>query len=304
MAGLFDKHRLALRQVRDGRTPPGLDPKVVTSWNGMAIAALSQGYAVSGDRKYLDGAVKAAEYLLKNHRREDGSLWRTSSDGRLTAEGILDDYAFLADGLLELYQVSGQVKYLATSRQLIDFVLEHFDRPEGGFFMSRAEVEAPLGRRVDFFDSVEPCGNSVMMVNLVKLSALTGETRYHQRAQNDLDRLSDLLDRAGLEMAWWFDAARRITGPYYDVVIVGEKVGQAETGLARTLLERLPAGAVVSQLPEGAIDPQLAQLAPALEGKTAIDGQPTVYVCQFGTCQAPTQDAAEMMRQVLKGWEK
>ena len=93
--------------------------------------------------------------------------------------------------------------------------------------------------------------------------------------------------------------ARRITGPYFDVVIVGDGAQ-----LASSLLERLPASAVVSQLPAGKIDPQLARLAPALEGKVAIDGRPTAYVCEFGTCQAPTQDAAEMMRQVLKGWEK
>ena len=301
---LFNQYRANLRAARDKRTPPGLDPKVVTSWNGLAIASLAQGYAVTRQEKYLAGAQKAADFLLKKHRRDDGSLWRTSSDGHLAGEGILDDYAFLADGLLELYQVSGQVRYLAAGRQLIDFALEHFGRAEGAFFMSRAEVEAPLGRRVDFFDSVEPCGNSVMMVNLIRLSALTGEAKYHTRAQNDLDGVSDLLDRAGLEMAWWLDAARRVIGPYYDVVIVGEKNGLAEGKLARALMERLPASAVVSQVASGKIDPTLAKLAPALGGKTAIDGKPTAYVCEFGTCQAPTQDVERMMQQAFGGWER
>ena len=299
LAGLFEKYRPALRKAREKRTPPGLDRKIITSWNGLAIASLAQGYAVTGDRKYLEGARQAADFLLTKHRRPDGSLWRSSSAGNHSAEGILDDYAFLADGLLELYQFSGEARYLAAGRQLIDFALEHFGRSEGGFFMSRAEVPAPLGRRVDFFDSVIPAGNSMMFVNLVRLGTLTGETKYHQRAQNDLDRMSDLLGRAGLEMAWWFDAARLITGPYYDVVIVGD-----DHGMARSLMERLPASAVVSQVPAGGADSELIKLAPALEGKVAIDGQPTAYVCEFGTCQAPTHNAEEMIKQTLRGWER
>jgi uncharacterized protein YyaL (SSP411 family) len=298
VGALFDRHRAALRAKRDLRTPPGLDRKVVTSWNGLAITALVQGYAVSGETRYLEGARKAADFLLDQHRRPDGSLWRTTSEGRHAGEGVLDDYAFLADGLLELYQVSGQTRYLAAARQLTDFAIAHFQRPEGGFYLSRAEVEAPLGRRADFFDSVEPAGNSVMMVNLIRLGAVTGETSYHQLARNELDRMSDLLDRAGLEMAWWFDAARRVLGPYHDVVVVGSD------SLARELIQRLPASAVVSVLPVGGADAELLKLAPALEGKTAIDGQPTAYVCHFGTCQAPTGDAQEMLRQALAGWEK
>lgn len=298
LSGLFDKHRPALRTARDQRTAPGLDRKIVTSWNGLTIAALAQGYAVSGDKTYLQGAREAADFLLSEHRRNDGSLWRASSGGRHTGEGILDDYAFLADGLLDLYQVSGQSRYLAAARQLIDYALEHFSGDEGGFYMSAADVQAPLGRRMEFFDSVIPSGNSVMLVNLIRLSALTGQTHYQARAQSDLNRASDLLSRAGLEMAWWFEAVMKSTEPFYDVVIAADDV--IDDALSRTLLSHLPANAVVSLVPAEGADKQRLKLAPALKGKVALDDQATAYVCEFGTCQAPTGDVSEMMKQLTK----
>lgn len=302
VAGLFDLYRAPLRLARDRRTPPGLDRKVVTAWNGLTIAALAQGYAVSGDRRYLEGARQAADFLLREHRRPDGSLWRTSSEGRPSGEGVLDDYSFLADGLLELYQVSGGTAYLAAARELADFALEHFDRPEGGFFMSRAEVAAPLGRRVDYFDSVTPSGQSMMYEVLVKLAAMTGETRYLDRAHRDLDRMSDLLERAGLEMAWWCDAARKVLGPFHGVVVAGD--GAAAEEMAHRLLQLLPPGAVVCRVPAAGADATLLAAAPALAEKTAVDGQPTAYVCEYGACQAPTTDAEVMVRQAMAGWEK
>ena len=301
LEALLDRHRLELRQVRDKRTPPGLDKKIITSWNGLAIASLAQGYAVTGDKKYLDGARKAADFLLKNHRNKDGSLLRASSEGRTRGEGILDDYAFLADGLLEIYQVSGETKYLKAARELIDYARAEFRREEGGFYMASAGVDSPLGRRVDYFDSVIPSGMAVMFTTMIELSAITGETKYLNEVKDDLARWSDLLDRAGLEMAWWFDAGARLIGPYHDVVIAGDP---ADGALTRAFLAQLPASAVVSLIPAGGADKELLSLAPALEGKKAVDGEPTAYVCEFGICQAPTGDPEKMRVQLLAGWRK
>ncbi len=299
LQALFAKHREALRTARDKRTPPGLDRKIVTSWNGLAITALAQGYAVSGEDRYLEAARAAADFLLTEHRRPDGSLWRSSSEGQMSGEGILDDYTILAEGLIELYQVSGEARYLAAARELVDHALAHFDRPEGGYFLTPAEGEAPLGRRVDYFDSVEPSGSGVLVNTLIKLSALTGQSSYRDRAIATLDQVSSLLDRAGPEMAWWFDAARKVNSPYYDVVIAGD--GDA---MARLLMELLPASAVISRVPAKGGGEDLLELAPALKGKTAVDGKPTGYVCRFGTCQAPTGDGRELVKQVMAGWKR
>ena len=301
--GLFDRHREALRKVRDQRTPPGLDRKIITSWNGLTIASLAQGYAVTGNEKYLDGARRAADFLLTTHRRDDGTLWRASNNGQVSGEGILDDYAFLADGLLELYQVSGEVKYLAAARELTDHAREDFKREGAGFYMASSRADAPLGRTVDYFDSVIPSGNAIMFRNLVKMAALTGETVYLTEAREGLNGWSGLLDRGGLELAGWLDAVACIVGPYYDVVIAGDD-DEASQRLRRAFLSRLPASAVLSSVPAAGADAELLALAPALAEKKAIDGAGTAYVCEFGTCLAPTGDVDKMLAQVLAGWKK
>jgi uncharacterized protein YyaL (SSP411 family) len=130
---------------------------------------------------------------------------------------------------------------------------------------------------------------------------LTGETKYLNEVKKDLALWSDLLDRAGLEMAWWFDAGARLIGPYHDVVIAGDS---ADGALTRSVLEQLPASGVVSLIPAGGADKELLALAPALEGKKAVDGVPTAYVCEFGVCQAPTSDPGQMQEQMLQGWRK
>jgi len=298
ISGLFAKHRDQMRAVRDQRTPPDLDPKVVTSWNGLTIASLAQGYAVTGDRKYLTGAHRAADYLLATHRRTDGTLWRASNNGQVSGEGILDDYAFLADGLLELYQVAGERRYLVAARELIDLARTDFQREGPGFYLASSRVEAPLGRPVEFFDSVIPSGNAIMFRDLVKLGALTGETIYLTEARAGLDGWSGLLNRGGLELAGWLDAVACLVGPYYDVVIAGDEDG----ALARAFLAQLPASAVLSQVPAAGPDAALLAVAPALEEKKALNGEATAYVCEFGTCHAPTTDPAVMMAQVRQGW--
>jgi len=303
LAGLPAKHRAALRRIRDERTPPGLDPKVVVSWNGLVLESLAQATALTGRPEYLAAAERAAAFLLETHRRKDGSLWRTSVDGATSGQGILDDYAFFAAALLEMYQVSGDERWLREARLLVDHARDGFARPEGGWYLSAADVVAPLGRTVEYFDSVEPSGNAAMFNVLIDLAALTGETTYHREASAGLASWGGLLEKGGVEVAWWFEAAGKLLWPYFDVVIAGEAGDTGAEALRQTYLRRLPAGAVLSAVPYGGADESLLELAPALAGKTAMEGKATAYVCEFGTCQAPTTDGARMMEQVMVGWE-
>ncbi len=290
LAGLFPQHRPALREARDRRVAPGLDRKVVTAWNGLAIVALAQGFAATGEHAYLTAARDAADFLLLQHRRADGGLWRTSCEGRLAGEGVLDDYAFLIQGLIELFQVDGAPRYLQAARELTEHVLARFKRAEGGFYLSDDEVAAPLGRRVEYFDSVEPSGNAVMLDNLVRLGAITGEGRFPEQARRDLDSISDLLERMGLEMSAWCTAGRQLISPFYAVVMAGD-----DPEPARSLRRRLPANAVICQVPAAGVSEELAGLAPALAGKKAAEGgATTAHVCDFAACHEPTGDADQL----------
>ncbi len=304
LAQLFARHRETLRMVRAGRTPPGLDRKIVASWNGLVLASLAQATAATGDPRWLQAADRAADHLLQVHRQQDGALWRTSEDGVTAGQGVLDDYAFVAAGLLEIYKASGEVRRLGQARELADYARAHFAREAGGWHLSSAAVDAPLGRSVEYFDSVEPSGNAAMLNLLIDLGALTGETAYLDEARATLAVCGGLLERAGPELAWWLEAAGKLLWTYHDVVIAGAP-GAADTEALRTaFLRPLTPGAVLAVVPAAGPDAQLLALAPALAGKTAVGGRATAYVCEFGTCQAPTADAAVMLQQLMAGWEK
>jgi len=295
LAGLFARHRETLRRVRSERTPPGLDPKVVMAWNGLVLESLAQATALTGKPEYLAAAVDAAEHLLKVHKRDDGTWWRTSVAGKTSGEAILDDYAFLAAAFLEMHQVSGDLRWLAEARELVDVVRRDFAREEGGWFVSSSRVEAPLGRSIEYYDSVEPAGMSAMYVVLLDLAALTGETMYRTAAELELESWGGLLERTGSDLAWWFEAVDRIVWPHYDVVIA---VDSGSDELVEAYLRLLPANAVLARVAPGGPSKAQLDLAPALAGKKAIDGRATAYVCEFGTCQAPTTEAEVMLRQL------
>lgn len=209
-AQAFERHRPTLRAVRDQRTAPGLDEKVVTSWNGLVIKALAQ--AAAKRPAYLKAAEEAADYLLENHRDKRGDLTRSSTAGRVAGDAVLDDYANLIDALLEIHKANGSPERLQEARELTDRVLRDFIRPEGGFFQTAEHQSAPLGRRVDPFDNVTPCGNSVMLHNLAYLAAETGEASYRSAAMKSLEQTAGLLNRAPFEMPWTCAALRTLLG--------------------------------------------------------------------------------------------
>ncbi len=301
-AALFTKYRRQLRTARDQRTRPGLDPKVLTAWNALTISSLAQAYAVTGRDEYLAGAVQAADYLLKIHGRKDGSLWRTSDGGRPAGEGILDDYALLASALLDVFQVSDdpqlQTRYLGQARALLDFARKEFVRAEGGYFMSRDQVTAPLGRPLDTFDNVTPSGQAAMYQALITVAAITGETVYRDEARDDLGRWTGLIGRAGIETAWMCDAISKIIAPYFDVAIAGNPGHQDTATLRSAVLARLPVNAVLTTSGASGPDRRLLALAPALEGKKAVDGKAMAYVCEFGVCRQPTPEVGIMLGQL------
>jgi len=302
VAALFDTHRQALYDRRAERVRPGLDRKLVTAWNGMALSAIARGYAVLGDARYLEAARLAADRLWELHRDAQGRLCRASTGGMRSGDGIVDDYALLAGGLLDLYQAGGQAKYLRWARELLATARASFADPEGGFFMTAEDGEAPLGRRVDLFDSVEPSGASAMLHALLRESALTGEAGGRALVGEILARHGDLLVRAGLEMAWWADAVSLYHGPHYDVVIAGDPAAAGTRALREAYWRLDPSFAVLSSVPAAGPDADAAALLPGTRGKTAVDGAPAAYVCRFGACEAPATAAAKLQAQLRGEW--
>jgi len=303
-AGLLDKWRDALHQHRALRTAPGLDRKVVTAWNGLAIDAFALGYRVYGDERYLSAAEGAAEYLWQTHRGADGSLKRASTGGQASGAGILDDYGMLAGGLLSLYESTGDAQHLEHALTLLDYARTHFSHPAAGFYLTADGVETPLGRQVEVFDSVEPSGNAALLAALIRAGAVTGNSEYSDDVERTLKVYAAELAAAGLEMAAWQDVALLKLNPYYSVMIAGDAADPRTQELLTAASQTAAPYALIVQLPESGAIADLLELMPTAEDRRAVDGAPVAYVCQFGSCQAPTNDAATLKRQLQAGWKR
>jgi uncharacterized protein YyaL (SSP411 family) len=303
LSGLFAKHRANLRAYRDRRPAPALDEKVVTAWNALTVSALAQGAMVTGADRYRDAAVAAVDFLWDRHRTEDGRLMRASNRGKLVGKGILDDHAYLAAALIDLFQCTADPEYLARAVELVEVVRRDFRAPDAGFYMTAEGDRTPIGRSIDLFDSVMPSGNAVMLQNLVRLASLTGRQELRREAEGHLDAYAALLGHAQLEMAVWFDAAQMLVGPFYDVVVAGDAEAEETRALVRAVHGRLPSHAVLTVVPANGAPVALVELAPAVAQKTAVDGRPTAYVCQFGSCQEPTSDPDRLVEQLLGAWK-
>jgi hypothetical protein len=183
--------------ARDRRPAPMLDDKVLTSWNGLMIAAYAEGYRVLKDPRHREAAEKAADFLLAKLRTPDGRLLRTYRNGQARLPAYLEDYAFLAHGLLRLHAATGDPRRLAQARALTDRMIADFaDEKAGGFFYTADDHESLLARAKDPNDNALPSGNSVAIRNLVALAAVTGEPRYLDEAGKALDAFSPLVSQS------------------------------------------------------------------------------------------------------------
>jgi uncharacterized protein YyaL (SSP411 family) len=302
---LWERWRPALAEARTKRVQPGLDKKVVASWNGLALVAFAEGHARTGELRYRAIAEEVADFLWRVHRAPGGGLLRASNGGLAEHPGVLDDYADLALGMLALYEATGTYTHLARAADLVGEIEARFDNPEGGWYLTAADVQTPLGRKLDPYDSVEPSGASAALLATWKLASVTGDERLYARVDKALTAYGGPMRRAQLQMAGWLDVALWAAGPFYDVVIAGRPEDPSTIALREAYRAVSPAWAVLSML--GASGPSEAELAlaPALRGKSGAPAPsegPLAYVCVRASCKKPTADPAELRRQVVEGW--
>lgn len=300
---LFAQHRQQLRDVRSKRTPPGLDTKVITAWNGLAMSAFARGAMATGRQDFRQRAEDIAAYLDRVHRDDGGGLHRASNAGVPTGQAVLEDHSLLARGLLDLYQVTGEARYLAWATDLVGIVQGEFSRADGAWYDTPMQATSPVGRRLDLFDSVIPSGSSVMVDVLITHGALTGNTENMDEAGQQIEAQAGLMRRAGLEMAGWYDAALRHLGPLYELVVAGDLEDGQPGELLATVLRLQSPGVVVTSIPaDGPTKGQEAQ-APLLKPMANRNKLPILYTCQRGMCQAPSPNVKEFNKLYLGSWK-
>jgi uncharacterized protein YyaL (SSP411 family) len=290
--------RHTLYDVRRKRIPPLRDEKVLAAWNGLMISGLAVGGRVLGEPRYLQAAARAADFLL-TRLREGDRLARSWKDGRRQAHGFLEDQAFVAAGLLDLYEATFEGRWLREAAALSRAVDTHFADPaRGGWFMTANDAEVLLARERPAYDGAEPSGTSVAILNALRLATFTGDDRWRVTAGKAFASVHDVLSERPLAMTEALLALDYHTDVPREVAVVWP-AGQGVQAAA-PLLDVLRATFLPSRALAGGPEGQDAGLAAFLEGKTAQAGHPAAYVCERGRCELPTGDPEVLRTQLGK----
>jgi len=287
-----------LLAAREQRVHPMTDDKVLVSWNGLMISALALAYQVLDEPRYLDAARDAARYLLDGLRTPDGGLFATARGGRAHHDACLDDYAFLVQALLDLYESDFDLRWLREARVLGERVQARFrDTELGGYFTTGEGHEALITRVKSVHDGALPAGSAVQMLNLLRLGELSGDSAHAQEADEIAGSLAALANRQPRAFAHLLLALDFAAREPRQVVISGALDDAAAQALLRALRttfrpQRVVAFAGSDAESHAAELPLLAGRAPDARGALA-------YVCRQQTCLMPTQSPADLSRSLL-----
>ena len=297
LAATITSAKAKLMEARERRVHPGRDDKALTAWNGMMLRSFAEAASILERDDYRQAAVDCAEFLLRELVSE-GRLLRTYKDGKAHLNAYLEDYAYLADGLLCLYEATFDDRWLNEARRLADGMIDLFwEQAENGFYDTGRDHEDLVVRPRDVFDNATPCGSSVAVDMLLRLSVFTGDGEYSRRASSALRSMRQYLIRAPNGMGHWLCALDFYLSTPKEIAIVGELDDPATQALLRTV----HGGCLPNKVLAGA-SPEAARASgpsmPLLENRTLVDGKPTAYVCQNYVCQLPVTDPESLARQL------
>ena len=292
--------REILYRVRNARPLPLRDEKILAAWNGLAISAFARAALVLDEPRYADVAAKAARFVLQKMRAPDGRLWRSYKDGKAHNAGTLEDHAFMLQACLDLLETTGAPAWLDEALALESVLAARFEDPEhGGFFLAPDDATELLARQKPSHDGAEPSGNSVHALNLARLAALLDDAPLRARAKRTVRAFGQVLRRHAAAMAELLLALELLHATPKEIVVVARAPLRGED--VRALLAPLRAvfrpNVVLVQAHESDIE-ALSQRLPHLKGRTALDGKPTVYVCEGRACRLPAR-TSEQLRAAL-----
>jgi hypothetical protein len=288
-----------LYRARSHRPHPLRDEKILTAWNGLTISAYARAGLVLDDSGYVERAGQAARFLLEN-LYHDGRLYRTFKDGKRKNFGVLEDYAFLIAGLLDLYEASGDPQWLEKAVALDAILENHFeDKARGGYFLTGEGHENLLVREKPSYDGAEPSGNSVAVLNLLRLYEFTTGNGYKKRAESSFRSLAEILQSNPVALSEMLLAVDfHLDAPKQVLIVVPSEKKKEAASLLDVFRSQFVPNRVLSIVSEGEERENATRLIPLLEGKEAPDGKATAYVCENRVCMLPTSDPAEFSRQL------
>ena len=275
-----------LFEAREKRIKPGLDDKILTSWNGIMIRGMAMGYQLTGKPEYLEACEKSAEFVLTTLSQDNGLLLRTYRDGKSHLNAYLEDYSYFIAGLIALYEASFEPKWLTEAERLAHIMIDQFGDDAGdGFFFTGKAHETLIVQSKSAYDGATPSGASMAIHSLLRLAKHLDNPEFHDKAFETLllyfHQMEGMPSGSGqllCELAFLLSTPK-------EVAIVGTK-GDAKTEALLAALHSTYQPNKIVALSESAE----GQTLPLLTGKTQVDGGTTAYVCENYVCQAPTTD--------------
>lgn len=291
---ILEKAKKLLFSARSKRVYPGLDDKVLTSWNALMITGYLDAYRVFKEEKFLKTALKSADFLLKNAKSEDGRLNRNYKDGKSSINAFLDDYSFLIQAFIGLYEATFDEKWLREAEQLSEYAIEHFFNSNNGMFFYTSNEDADLiTRKMELSDGDIPGSNSIMAQNLFYLGTYLYKEDYIDKAKQMLSNILSTMQQQPIFYSNWAMLMLQIGEPLYEVAIMGDQWRARQSEFDAYYL---PNVIYLGGTNEGNLE---------LLANKLVEDQTTIYVCENKTCRLPVQNtnkALELMDpELLKG---
>ncbi|MBX9688164.1 MAG: thioredoxin domain-containing protein [Candidatus Obscuribacterales bacterium] len=277
---------------REKRVRPGRDDKMLTSWSSLMISCLLDGYRVSGDRNYLDAALKAADFIL-NNLWKDGRLLRTYGRGIAKLNAYLEDYAYLIQALLDLAACDASPRWFKSAELLNDFVLTHFwDEENAGFFYTSDEHEELIARTKHFYDGSTPSSSSVSAMNLIRLSRLKGDLKLMNYAERTIKLYSSFFHKAPDQFSNMLCALDSYNAQALEIAVLFDDSTKAQAEELLSVIYRtyLPNAVLILSNLSASDNEQLLAACPLLRERPLQNSLATVYICRNFSCQKPIVD--------------
>jgi uncharacterized protein YyaL (SSP411 family) len=287
--------REKLFRARERRVHPLKDDKILTAWNGLMIAALAKGAGALQDPALASAAAKAADFILQRMRTASGRLRRRYRLGDIAYAGYLDDYAYFIWGLIELYEATFNPRYLAAAVELHRLQVELFwDGSAGGFFMAAKDAEELIARPKDLYDGAVPSGNSVALLNLLRLGRMCGNTDWEKMADRMIRGLGGAIGAHPMAYTHLMIGLDFFLGPTREIVIAGNPEGRTVREMVTYVQQAFLPFKILLLRPDGEAGRDISSLCPFLEAMKPGKEGASVYICEGYSCKTPVSSLSEL----------
>jgi hypothetical protein len=294
-----DKHQISLSALeikakswkqlllneRAKRVRPGLDDKILASWNAMTIFGLVSCYKAFGEPEYLELALTNARFLKEKMTTDSGKIFHSYKNGQAKIPGFLEDYAFTIEAFTALFETTGQKEWLDLAQKLTETTFqEFFDEQKAFFYFTSRQQQDLITRTIEIHDNVIPSSNSVMAKNLFRLSYLLDRPDYLKTAQQMADQVNESISSYPSAYSNWLQLLQSLTGEHFEVAIVGELAIEKLREMQNYYLPQVIFCAGTSE-----------NHIPLLKNRL-VPGKTLIYICQNNSCQLPVETVKEALR--------